>query len=77
MRLIRAMVDQGGAALVVLHDLALAARFADRIIAMEAGRIVADDAPAALITPVWIDRLFGVAVDVDDSAGWPHPRLRY
>ena len=41
MELIRGQVRTGAGALVVLHDVSLAARFADRLIWMKDGRIVA------------------------------------
>jgi iron complex transport system ATP-binding protein len=67
------MADKGGASLVVLHDLGLAARFADRIIGMKAGRILIDARPAAVVTPQWIQRLFDIDASVGAEAGWPQP----
>lgn len=75
LQLFRASVDRGGCAIVILHDLALAARFADRIIGMKGGRIVVDDTPQKAITAEWIDQLFGVTAVIDHSAGWPRPML--
>ena len=37
--------------LAILHDLALAARFADRVLMMDRGRLVADGAPREVLTP--------------------------
>ncbi|WP_428970454.1 ABC transporter ATP-binding protein [Sphingomonas sp. Xoc002] len=45
---VRALVDDGAAVLLTSHDLAEADTLADRIVVMDAGRIVADAAPAAL-----------------------------
>ncbi len=42
MDLLAAYVAQGGAALIVLHDVALAARYASRLIWLKQGRVVAD-----------------------------------
>ena len=50
MDLIRAFVDAGGGALVVLHDVALAARYANRLIWMKDGGIVADGPPAETLS---------------------------
>jgi hypothetical protein len=48
--------------IVVLHDLALAARFADRIILMQAGRIAADGPPNAVLTAERLGAVFGVEI---------------
>ena len=46
MDLLRDAARAGGAVLAVVHDLTLAARFADRVLVMDQGRIVADAPPA-------------------------------
>lgn len=45
---VRALAEDGAAVLLTSHDLAEADALADRIVVMDAGRIVADDTPAAL-----------------------------
>ncbi|WP_084579219.1 ABC transporter ATP-binding protein [Sphingomonas azotifigens] len=45
---VRDLADSGVAVLLTSHDLAEADALADRVLVMEAGRIVADDTPAAL-----------------------------
>ena len=52
------------AALAVLHDLNLAAQYADRIVMMQDGRIVADGTPRAVLTPERISAVFGVDVEL-------------
>jgi len=39
----------GGTQLVVTHDLDFVSRFADRVIALQAGRLVASGAPAEIL----------------------------
>jgi iron complex transport system ATP-binding protein len=73
MGLFRALADRGTAVAMVLHDLTLAARFADRIIGMKAGRVLVDGPPVEVVTREWIAELFGVEAEVDVSRGWPVP----
>jgi iron complex transport system ATP-binding protein len=56
--------EAGVAALAVVHDLTLAAAYADRIALMHDGRIVADGAPSDVLTESAIGRVYGVAVTV-------------
>ncbi|MFN3945617.1 MAG: ABC transporter ATP-binding protein [Allosphingosinicella sp.] len=58
MDLLRARARAGAALLVAIHDLDAAARFADRMIVMDGGRIASDGAPAQLGPAV--ERVFGV-----------------
>lgn len=44
----------------VVHDLNLAARFADQILVLSAGRIVANGTPAEVLTTERIEQVFGV-----------------
>lgn len=70
MDLLRAVAHQGTAVLAIIHDLSLAMRFADRVALMQNGRIVADDAPDAVLTNERIADIFGVAVErVETSHG--------
>lgn len=62
MNLLHNAARRGGAVLAVIHDLTLAARFADRVAVMKDGRIVADDAPARALTAERIADVFGVSV---------------
>jgi iron-chelate-transporting ATPase len=55
---------------IVLHDINMAARFADHIYALKGGRLVADGAPAAIMNPQMLERIYGVPMDVI-----PHPAL--
>jgi len=57
---LRARAAGGQAVLVSLHDLALAARFADRVVVLDRGRVVADAAPLEALTPEVMARVFGL-----------------
>ena len=50
----------GCGVVMVLHDLNLAARYADRLVAMKDGRIVAQGAPREVLTPELLDEVFGL-----------------
>ena len=61
MSLVRDMVlERGLVGMVVLHDLGLAARFADRLIALHHGRVEADGTPEATLTPGLLRSVYGV-----------------
>ncbi|MEM7329174.1 MAG: ABC transporter ATP-binding protein [Pseudomonadota bacterium] len=63
--LISGFVKNGGGALVVLHDIGLAARYASRLIWMQNGRIVADGPPAETLTQERIETVYDVSAKVD------------
>jgi iron complex transport system ATP-binding protein len=50
--------------LLVQHDLNQAARYADRMVAMEKGRIVADGPPKEVLTVELLRRVFGVSSSI-------------
>lgn len=65
MRLLRQMADTGNKSIViVLHDINFAAAFADRVLVMRHGRIVADGAPNAVITPDLMTDVFETDAEV-------------
>ncbi|MER5973016.1 ABC transporter ATP-binding protein [Streptomyces sp. NPDC002055] len=66
--LLRQLNHQRGRTVVaVLHDLNQAARYADHLVAMKAGRIVAQGGPAEIVTAELVREVFGLdAVVVPD-----------
>lgn len=56
--LIRALVDDGIAGLIITHQLNLAARFADRVILMACGCVMADGSPDDVFRPDVLARVF-------------------
>ena len=56
--LIRTLVSGGIAGLVITHQLNLAARFADRVVLMAGGRVLAEGAPEAVFEPEVLARVF-------------------
>ena len=63
--LIGQYVAQGGGALVVLHDIQLAARYASRLIWMKDGKIVADGSPRDTLTAERLNDVYGIKAKVD------------
>ncbi|HVX66765.1 MAG TPA: ABC transporter ATP-binding protein [Bryobacteraceae bacterium] len=58
--LLREQARHGLLSVAVTHDLNLAAAFADRIVVLNRGRVVADGAPAEVLSPALIRDVFGV-----------------
>lgn len=52
--------EQQKGVIVTLHDLTLAARFADRVLLLDRGRLVADGAPGKALTPQALTMTYGV-----------------
>ena len=60
----RRMAGHGIGVLAILHDLNLAARYADRIAVLKAGTILVDDIPDAVLTASTLRDAFNLAVSV-------------
>jgi iron-chelate-transporting ATPase len=56
--------DRGVGVLVVLHDINLAARFADRIVALRDGSVVAEGPPEAMMKAERLEDIFGLRMAV-------------
>ncbi len=65
---IRQFADRGGAVLIILHDLNLAARYCDRLLLLEKGCPHALDSPEQVLRPDRLKAVFGLEVLV-----LPHP----
>lgn len=62
---VRRIAAEGRIVLAVLHDLALAARWADRIAVLHNGKIYAEGAPETVVTPVMLAEVYGVEARVE------------
>ncbi|MFC9581317.1 heme ABC transporter ATP-binding protein [Streptomyces yangpuensis] len=69
LRVCRERAAAGDAVVVVLHDLGLAAAYADRAAVLHDGRIAADGPPAEVFEDVLLSRVYRQPVEV-----LPHPR---
>lgn len=63
LELVRALAREGRAALLVTHDLGLAARGGDRVALLSEGRILAAGPPAETLTPELLRRAFAVEAE--------------
>jgi iron complex transport system ATP-binding protein len=62
--------EHGLGVLAVLHDVNLAAQYADRIALLKGGRLIAEGSPRAVLTPEQLETCYGVQAVV-----LPHPRV--
>ncbi|MBD2258227.1 ABC transporter ATP-binding protein [Pseudanabaena sp. FACHB-2040] len=64
---------QGKTIIIVLHDLNLACRYADHLIALKVGQVYAQGAPAAIMTEALVRQVFGLESKIlpDPVAGTP------
>jgi len=60
--------EKGLGVVVVLHDVNLAARFCDEIIALHKGRLISRGAPSQIMTADRLQSIYGIAMGV-----LPHP----
>jgi iron complex transport system ATP-binding protein len=69
----------GRCAVAAVHDLNLAARYADRLVVLSRGRRVAEGPPASVLTEELLEAVWGVEADIrhDPRTGLPYllPRL--
>ncbi|TVV74971.1 ABC transporter ATP-binding protein [Sphingomonas solaris] len=71
MALLAARAKAGALVVVILHDLAIAARFCDRLLLLDGGRLVADGAPDAVLTDTALARVYGIIAHRGTVAGAP------
>lgn len=71
MELLRAEARGGGLVIAVLHDLTMAARYCDRLVLIDRGRLVADGTPAEVLTPANLRAVYGIEARVELGGEWP------
>lgn len=68
--LVQNMCRQTGlSAVIVLHDVNMAARFCDQVVALEGGRLVLQGPISALMTPAALARVYGLPMHVAAQGG--------
>ena len=60
MALLRRHAQKGGAVVVVLHELTLAARFCDRLVMLHEGRVLAEGAPQEVLREETLEEAFHI-----------------
>ncbi|MFT4067705.1 ABC transporter ATP-binding protein [Paraburkholderia sp.] len=60
--------ERGLGVVVVLHDINMAARYCDELVALRGGRLVAQGSPQQIVTPEQLQEIYGVTMGV-----MPHP----
>ncbi|MBV8972615.1 MAG: ABC transporter ATP-binding protein [Sphingomonadaceae bacterium] len=71
MALLRAEAERGVAAVAVLHELTLAARFADRLVLIDRGRVAAEGVPADVLADATLAASYGVTAWRGEACGAP------
>lgn len=71
MEVLRAQAAAGLLVIAVLHDLGLAARYCDRLLVIDGGRLVADGAPDAVLTPERLLETYGIRAWFGSADGIP------
>jgi iron complex transport system ATP-binding protein len=65
MELLRDHAQRGGAVIAALHDLSLAARYCQRLILLDRGRVCAFGEPVRVLTPENLQQVYGISAHVD------------
>ena len=71
MDLLRAQAHDGALVIAVLHDLTMAARYCDRLLLIDQGRLVADGTPADVLTNGHLRDVYGIEAEVHLGGAWP------
>lgn len=69
MRVAQRLASTGCTVVVVLHDLSLAGAYADRIVLLHRGSMVADGAPAAALSEDLLGAVYGIEVEIVQHRG--------
>ena len=69
MDVLRREAQSGKLSIAVLHDISLAARYADRVILLDDGQIVADGTPSTVLTVDNLKSVFGIDVALFERDG--------
>ena len=71
MELLRAEARAGKLAVTILHDLTMAARYCDRLLLMDGGRLVGDGAPLDVLSEANLRTVYGIRARVETTDAGP------
>jgi len=71
MELLRDEARSGALVITVLHDLTMAARYCDRLLLLDQGRLVADGAPMEILSAERLRAVYGISALVVEHDGLP------
>ncbi|MGH8876628.1 MAG: ABC transporter ATP-binding protein [Stackebrandtia sp.] len=69
LEVIRRAAREGRSVIMVLHDLGAAARYADVLVAMKDGALIADGDPRTVVTSALVRDLYGIDADILAAPG--------
>jgi len=69
MRLVRSFAAEGAAVVMVMHDLTLAAHWADSVIVLDDGRLHSAGTPSEAITACMLRQVYGASASVETIGG--------
>jgi len=72
MEILRTTARRGAGVLAVLHDLALAMRFMDRVVLMHEGAVVANGAPRDVLSDENLERVYRITARRGSADGAPY-----
>lgn len=70
MQIIRGYADDGGMALMAVHDLNLAARHCTKVVILQDGRVRESGTPAQVFDAGLIGDVYGLPVEIDNAHGY-------
>ena len=71
MDLLKGEARAGSLVVTVLHDLGMAARYCDRLLLMDKGRLVADGRPMEVLTEQRLAEVYGISACIEADGEWP------
>ena len=71
MDLLKAEARTGSLVVTVLHDLGMAARYCDRLLLMDKGRLITDGKPLDVLTEQSLAQVYGISACIEPGGEWP------